>query len=119
MQHRYRSGSPSTGATSNRHNEPGALRWGHIKPSQQTIQVGPGGATSNRHTGAKSNCQDQRGQATVAPLPAASRPVYDCEAANQRKIDAVQQLAPLADAFDDLETRIAELLARTNDLELG
>ena len=50
---------------------------------------------------------------------AVARPVYDWEAANQRKIDAVQQLAPLADALDDLEVRIAELLAKTRDLELG
>jgi uncharacterized protein (DUF3084 family) len=40
-------------------------------------------------------------------------------AANQRKKDAVQQLAPLTDALDDIEARIAELVARTKDLELG
>ena len=57
-------------------------------------------------------------QAAVAPAPAVTRPVYDWEAANQRKIDAVAQLAPLADALDDLEARIAELLVRTKDLEL-
>ena len=32
VQHRHRSGSPSTGATSNRHNKPGVSRWGQIKP---------------------------------------------------------------------------------------
>jgi len=30
----------------------------------------------------------------------------------------VQQLAPLADALDDIESRIAELVARTKELEL-
>ena len=45
------------------------------------------------------------------------RPVYDWEAANQRKIDAVQQLAPLADALDDIEARMDELLARIQDLD--
>ena len=35
-------------------------------------------------------------------------------AANQRKIDAVQ----LADALDDIEARIDELLTRTKKLEL-
>ena len=45
-------------------------------------------------------------------------PVYDWAAANQRKVDAVQQLAPLSDALDDLEVRIAELAAKTKDLQL-
>ncbi len=58
-------------------------------------------------------------QTAVAPPPVVARPVYDWEAANQRKKDAVQQLAPLADALDDIEARIAELVARTKDLELG
>ena len=58
------------------------------------------------------------GQAAVAPAPAVPRPVYDWEAANQRKLDAVAQLAPLADALDDLEARLDELLARTRKLEL-
>jgi len=57
-------------------------------------------------------------QAAIAPVPAVTRPVYDWEAANQRKIDAVQQLAPLADALDDIEARIDELIARTKGLEL-
>jgi hypothetical protein len=57
-------------------------------------------------------------QAAVAPTPAMARPVWDWAAANQRKKDAVQQLAPLADALDDIEARIAELVARTNKLEL-
>jgi len=57
LQHRHRSGSPSTGATSNRHKEPGVSRWGQIKPSLPTILIGPYGATSNRHPGAKSDCQ--------------------------------------------------------------
>ncbi len=35
-------------------------RWGQIKPSQQTDRFGPGGATSNRHPGAKSDCQGHR-----------------------------------------------------------
>lgn len=52
-------------------------------------------------------------QAAIEPAPVVARPVYDWEAANQRKIDAVQQLAPLADALDDLEARIDELIART------
>ncbi len=58
-------------------------------------------------------------QAAIEPAPVVARPVYDWEAANQRKIDAVQQLAPLADALDDIEERIAELVARTEHLELG
>jgi len=40
-------------------------------------------------------------------------------AANQRKKDAVRQLAPLADALDDIDARIDELIARTKKLELG
>ena len=51
------------------------------------------------------------------PAPAAA-PVWDRATANQRKIDAVAQLAPLADALDDLEVRIAELVDRTKHLEL-
>ena len=58
-------------------------------------------------------------RAATEPAPAVARPVYDWEAANQRKKDAVQQLLPLADALDDLEVRIAELLARTDSLDLS
>ncbi len=58
-------------------------------------------------------------EAAIEPAPAVVRPVYDWEAANQRKKDAVQQLAPLADALDDIEARIAELVAKTKHLELG
>ncbi len=57
-------------------------------------------------------------QPTPEPAPAPVRPVWDWAAANQRKKDAVRQLAPLADALDDIETRIEELIARTKDLEL-
>jgi hypothetical protein len=59
------------------------------------------------------------GQAAVAPAQAVVRPVWDWAAANQRKKDAVEQLAPLADALDDIEARIAELVARTGSLDLG
>jgi hypothetical protein len=58
-------------------------------------------------------------QAVIEPAPAVARSVYDWEAANQRKKDAVQQLAPLADALDDIEARIDELVARTKHLELS
>jgi len=57
-------------------------------------------------------------QRAPEPAPAVERPVWDWAAANQRKKDAVQQLAPLADALDDIESRIAELVARTKELEL-
>jgi len=53
------------------------------------------------------------------PGPATARPVWDWAAANQRKRDAVQQLAPLADALDDIENRIAELIARTKGLPIN
>ncbi len=45
--------------------------------------------------------------------------MWDWAAASQRKKDAVQQLAPLADALDDVEARITELVARTKELELS
>jgi len=54
----------------------------------------------------------------VEPTPVVVRPVYDWAAANQRKKDAVQQLAPLADALDDIEARIDQLVARTKGLDL-
>jgi len=57
-------------------------------------------------------------EAAVEPAPAVARPVWDWEAANQRKIDAVRQLAPLADALDDIEARIDQLVARTKNLEV-
>ena len=57
-------------------------------------------------------------QAAVQPPPAVARPVYDWDAANQRKKDAVRQLAPLGDALDALDARIADLLARTEAVEL-
>ena len=58
-------------------------------------------------------------QVAVDPALAVARPVWNWEAANQRKIDAVRQLAPLSDALDEIEARIAELIARTKDLDLG
>ena len=58
-------------------------------------------------------------QAATEPAPAVARPVYDWDAANQRKKDAVQQLAPLSVALDEIEARIAELIARTKDFEFG
>ena len=58
-------------------------------------------------------------QVAVDPAPAVARPAWAGAAANQRKKDAVQQLAPLADALDDIEARIDDLIARTNNLELG
>jgi len=58
-------------------------------------------------------------QTAIAPAPVAVPPVWDWAAANQRKKDAVRQLAPLAAALDDIESRIAELVARTKNLELG
>jgi hypothetical protein len=58
-------------------------------------------------------------QPTIEPAPAVVPPVWDWAAANQRKKDAVRQLAPLADALGDIEVRIAELVARTKDVELG
>lgn len=45
-------------------------------------------------------------------------PLPDEAAANQPKIDAVQHLAPLPDALNDIQARTAELVASTNDLEL-
>ena len=46
-------------------------------------------------------------------------PVWDWAAANRRKKEAVEQLAPLGVALDDLEARINELLARARALEGG
>ena len=57
-------------------------------------------------------------QAAPDPAPAPA-PVWDWATANQRKIDAVRQAAPLAVILDDLDARIAELLARTKDLDSG
>ena len=58
-------------------------------------------------------------QSASEPAATAERPVWDWAAANQRKKDAVQQLAPLADALDDHDARIPALLARTRRLKLG
>jgi len=54
----------------------------------------------------------------IATEPVPARPVWHWVAANQRKKDGVRQLEPLADILDDLEIRIAELVARTEHLEL-
>ncbi len=57
-------------------------------------------------------------QAVPVPPAAQVRPVWDWAAANQRKKDAVHQLAPLADALDDIEARIAEWVAKAKQLGL-
>ncbi len=56
---------------------------------------------------------------TAEQPPAVAPPVWDWAAANQRKKDAVRELAPLADVFDVVEARIEGLIARTRELELG
>jgi len=56
--------------------------------------------------------------AALDPQQPLAPQVWDWAAANQRKKDAVRDLAPLADALDDIETRIADLIAKTRDLEL-
>ena len=58
-------------------------------------------------------------QAGIEPAPPMVRPVWDWAAANQRKNAAVRDLAPLAVALDDIEARIDQLVARTQELELG
>ena len=57
-------------------------------------------------------------QHAPAPAPTTEPAMWDWAAANQRKKDAVQQLAPLADALDDIEARIDALLQRTRNLKL-
>lgn len=52
-------------------------------------------------------------QADTAP-----RPVYDWATANQKKKDAVAQLASLSATMDEMDTRINALLERTRNLEL-
>lgn len=50
-------------------------------------------------------------QQATEPAAAAATPACNWAAANQRKTDAVRQLAPLAGALDNIESRIAELVA--------
>ena len=74
------------------------------------------GLTPHRrvHVGDFLHTLETKPTAPATPPPA---PVWDWAAANQRKKEAVQQLAPVADALDDIETRINQLLARARALE--
>ena len=47
-----------------------------------------------------------------------SRPVYDWAAANQKKKDAIAQLASLSATMDEMDDRINALVERTRNLEL-
>ena len=56
----------------------------------------------------------------AAPEPRSTpAPPWDWSTANRRKIDAVRQAAPLTAILDDLEVRIAALMRRTAEVELG
>jgi len=49
---------------------------------------------------------------------AVSRPAYDWAAANQKKKEAIAQLASLSATMDDIDARINELIERTRNLDL-
>ncbi len=55
---------------------------------------------------------------TEAGEPAPTRPAYDCAAANQKKKEAIAQLASLSTTMEDIDARINELIDRTRNLEL-
>ncbi len=55
---------------------------------------------------------------TEARQPVIPRPAYDWAAANQKKKEAVAQLASLSASMDDIDTRINQLIDRTRRLEL-
>ncbi len=55
---------------------------------------------------------------TEAGEPAPPRPAYNWAAANQKKKDAIAQLASLSTTMDDIDTRINALIDRTRNLEL-
>lgn len=55
---------------------------------------------------------------TEAGEPAPPRPAYDWAAANQKKKEAIAQLASLSASMDDIDTRINQLIDRTRSLEL-
>ena len=50
--------------------------------------------------------------------PAVPRPAYDWAAANQRKKEAIAQLASLSATMDDIDARTNELIERTRNLDL-
>ncbi len=53
-----------------------------------------------------------------AGQPAVPRPAYDWAAANQKKKEAIAQLASLSATMDDIDARINELIERTRNLDL-
>ncbi len=55
---------------------------------------------------------------TEAREPVIPRPAYDWAAANQKKKEAIAQLASLSATMDDIDTRINQLIDRTRGLEL-
>ena len=55
---------------------------------------------------------------TEAGEPAPPRPTYDWAAANQKKKDAIAQLASLSTTMDDIDARINQLIDRTRNLDL-
>ena len=54
----------------------------------------------------------------VAAEPTVPRPAWDWAAANQKKKEAIVQLASLSAAMDDIDARIDELAERTRNLDL-
>jgi len=55
---------------------------------------------------------------TGAGEPAVPPPAYDWAAANQKKKEAIAQLASLSTTMDDIDARINQLIDRTRSLEL-
>ncbi len=61
---------------------------------------------------------DTPDQVATEPASAAGPPVWDWDAANQKKKEAIAEMATLTQTMDDIDARINALVERTRNLEL-
>ncbi len=62
--------------------------------------------------------RDTPDQIATEPAPAAAPPAWDWDAANQKKKQAIAEMATLTQTMGDIDARINALFERTRNLEL-
>jgi len=127
--HPCRSPKPIRAKTSPVSLFPPINQWGHLPlPLQPLTRHATSVLARQIHTGIRTHRDlnvdgvidvlNPTAAATRTIEQTVSRPVYDWAAANQKKKDAIAQLASLSATMDEMDARINALVERTRNLEL-
>jgi len=125
--HPCRSPKPIRAKTSPVSLFPPINQWGHLPlPLQPLTRHATSVLARQIHTGIRAH-RDLNVDGVIDVLnpteaptkeQTVSRPVYDWAAANQKKKDAIAQIASLSATMDEMDARINALVERTRNLEL-